>query len=400
MLAVIRAHPRHAAAGIAALAQTHVLHPRRSIVSSLIVSRAITKSSTRPLRALTLPSASCPIANFPIARAPRASAPNASAPAAVAPIAMAPSRRTAGNLAPVGLDRAEPTTSFCPSSVILCPPCRQSSVDRSQRSPLRARHNGSRALLEGLGRNTTPDANLDNSACDEKFTRQAISSTAFGIAAPGGLVFDGIAVGHSCLHEVDMILTEWGMAGVETLRAQAAVLIIVDVLSFSTAVDVAVSKGAMVYPFPYGDEDTAQAVAERVGAVLAKPRRSSGGQFSLSPLSLIAVPAGTRVMLPSPNGARLSLAGGDRPVLAGCLRNATMVARIARQIARGDKVGVVLAGELWPDGSLRPAIEDLLGAGAIVHHLALPCSPEAQAAREAFRSAGTDVERLAIARRS
>jgi hypothetical protein len=274
---------------------------------------------------------------------------------------MAPSRRTAGNLAPVGLDRAEPTTSFCPSSVILCPPCRQSSVDRSQRSPLRARHNGSRALLEGLGRNTTPDANLDNSACDEKFTRQAISSTAFGIAAPGGLVFDGITVGHSCLHEDEMILTEWGMAGVETLRERAAVLVIVDVLSFLTAVDVAVSKGAVVFPFPYGDEDTAQAAADRVGAVLAKPRRSSGSQISLSPQSLMAVPAGTRIMFPSPNGARLSLACCDRPVLTGCLRNAAAVAKTARQMAGGGAVGVVPAGELWPDGSLRPAIEDLLG---------------------------------------
>jgi 2-phosphosulfolactate phosphatase len=175
---------------------------------------------------------------------------------------------------------------------------------------------------------------------------------------------------------------------------RVAVLVIVDVLSFSTAVDVAVSNGAMVYPYPYGDKEAAQAAADRVGAVLAKPRQSSGGQFSLSPRSLMAVPAGTRIMLPSPNGARLSLACGDRPVLAGCLRNASTVARTARQIAGGGRVGVVPAGERWPDGSLRPAIEDLLGAGAIIHHLALPCSPEAQVARDAFRSARKDVGQL------
>lgn len=191
-----------------------------------------------------------------------------------------------------------------------------------------------------------------------------------------------------------MILTEWGLAGVGTLLEQAAVLIIVDVLSFSTAVDVAVSKGALVYPVPYGDEDAAQTAADGVGAVLAKSRQSFGGQFSLSPRSLMAITAGTRIMLPSPNGARLSLACGDRPVFAGCLRNAAAVARAARQIAGRRAVGVVPAGERWPDGSLRPAIEDLLGAGAIIHHLALPCSPEAQVARDAFRSAREDVERL------
>ena len=111
-----------------------------------------------------------------------------------------------------------------------------------------------------------------------------------------------------------MILSEWGISGVEALRGQAAVLVIVDVLSFSTAVDVAVSKGAIVHPFPYGDEVAAQVAADRVGGVLAEPRRSSGNQFSLSPQSLLALPPGTHIVLPSPNGARLSLACGSMPV--------------------------------------------------------------------------------------
>ena len=193
---------------------------------------------------------------------------------------------------------------------------------------------------------------------------------------------------------MEPVLAEWGMAGIEVLRARASVLVIVDVLSFSTAVDVAASRGAAVFPFPYGDMAAAQAAADCVGAALAQPRQAAGGQLSLSPDSLLAVSTGTKLMLPSPNGSRLSLAGGGTPVIAGCLRNAAAVARGAREIAGSGMVAVVPAGERWPDGSLRPAIEDLLGAGAIIHHLGLPCSPEAQVMRDAYRSAGPDLSWL------
>jgi 2-phosphosulfolactate phosphatase len=116
----------------------------------------------------------------------------------------------------------------------------------------------------------------------------------------------------------------------------------------------------VVYPFPYGEQKAAQIAADRVGAVLAQPRQAVGGQFSLSPVSLAAVPEGMKLMLPSPNGSRPSLACGDTLVLTGCLRNAAAVAQAARQIAGDGDVAVIPAGELWSDGSLRPAIEDLL----------------------------------------
>lgn len=187
---------------------------------------------------------------------------------------------------------------------------------------------------------------------------------------------------------------EWGLHGVEVARERSAVPVIVDVLSFSTAVDVAAARGARVLPFPLGDMEAARLAADRAEAILALPRRAAAGGFSLSPASLLVIPEGTKLMLPSPNGSRLSFACGDTPALAGCLRNAAAVAAAASRIAGEQPICVIPAGERWPDGSLRPCIEDLLGAGAVIHHLGRPCSPEAWVARDAFRSAQNELADL------
>jgi 2-phosphosulfolactate phosphatase len=188
-------------------------------------------------------------------------------------------------------------------------------------------------------------------------------------------------------------LCEWGLHGVEALRDRVAALVVVDVLTFSTAVDVAVAKGASVIPFPFGDLEAAKATAAAAGAVAAEPRKAGGRGVSLSPRSLTDIPDGTKLLLPSPNGSRLSLAGGGVPVFTGCLRNAAVVAAAARAIAGERAIGVVPAGEQWADGSLRPAVEDLLGAGAILEALGfeIRLSAEARVARDAFRAAVPDL---------
>jgi 2-phosphosulfolactate phosphatase len=173
----------------------------------------------------------------------------------------------------------------------------------------------------------------------------------------------------------------WAAHGGTRLALACPVLVVVDVLRFTTAVEVAVASGAQVVPERWPGAVSSAGAGEGPG------RRA----FSLSPASLAGVAAGTRVVLASPNGATVSLAaaGAGAVVLAGCLRNASAVAAAARDL--GGPVGVVAAGELRHDGSLRPAVEDLIGAGAVLHALGGHPSPEARAAVAAFLDAAPDL---------
>jgi 2-phosphosulfolactate phosphatase len=166
---------------------------------------------------------------------------------------------------------------------------------------------------------------------------------------------------------------EWGAHGVALLAHDCAVVVIVDVLSFCTSVDVAVGRGARILPQRWG----VPAGPAPQGAVPAGRRDGPGP--SLRPSSLLGLAAGTLLALPSPNGATLCVAAARHGavVLAGCLRNASAVG--AEALAVGGPIGVVPAGERWPDGSLRVAAEDALGAGAIIAALrARTLSPEAE----------------------
>jgi 2-phosphosulfolactate phosphatase len=179
------------------------------------------------------------------------------------------------------------------------------------------------------------------------------------------------------------IRCEWGANGVRQLAPISDAIIIVDVLSFSTCVSIAISRGALIFPYPFHD-DTGVTFARSINAALAGPRGKS--TYSLSPQSLLKIAAGTRVVLSSPNGATLTLATDGTPTFAGCLRNSRAVADAARRYGR--HIAVIPAGERWPeDGSLRFALEDMVGAGAIISHLTGSLSPEAQVAMVAYHHA-------------
>ncbi len=217
---------------------------------------------------------------------------------------------------------------------------------------------------------------------------------------------------------------DWGPAGAATLGAD--VVVVVDVLSFSTAVTVAVDRGTRVIPCPWSDERAA-ALAAAHGATLAVGRLEAtrAGAVvapSLSPAGLLVAPSVPRLVLPSPNGSSIAavladagagvaagclrnaraavLADAGAGVAAGCLRNARAVAgHVARAVTAGQSVAVVAAGERWADGSLRPCLEDHLGAGAVLAHLRATgpgdgFSPEASAAATLFDASRADLGRL------
>jgi 2-phosphosulfolactate phosphatase len=176
---------------------------------------------------------------------------------------------------------------------------------------------------------------------------------------------------------------EWGDQGVNQLASISDVVIIVDVLSFSTCVDIATNHGAIIFPYQWQDE-SASSYAKSLNAELASKERKSDHGYSLSPASMINISAQTRLVLPSPNGAFLTLRAGQTPTLTGCLRNCKAVANFAQSY--GTKIAVIPAGERWEDGSLRLAFEDLIGAGAILSYLTGKLSPEAEVAVAAFQS--------------
>ncbi len=186
------------------------------------------------------------------------------------------------------------------------------------------------------------------------------------------------------------IRAEWGLDAIESLYDTTDVFIIVDILSFSTCVDIAVSRGAAILPYRFKDASAGEYAAVH-SAELATPR-SGNGRFTLSPVSMQTAEAGMKIVLPSPNGATLSMRCRDKVTFCGCLRNATAVAMAAQQL--GDVITVVAAGERWENGNIRFALEDALGAGAIIAALNGTVSSEAEALKQLWKNSRSTIETI------
>jgi 2-phosphosulfolactate phosphatase len=171
-----------------------------------------------------------------------------------------------------------------------------------------------------------------------------------------------------------------GAAALSSGLSSGCAVVVVDVLSFTTSTTVAVERGIAV--FPHAWHDSAAEYARSVDARVAVGRRrvDPDHPWSLSPAALLRAPHTPRLVLPSPNGSTIAAAASGL-VVAACLRNATAVGRWVSGQGYGTPsrpVLVVPAGERWPDGSLRPSLEDALGAGAVISALASTMDPSAR----------------------
>ncbi|MFI7059502.1 2-phosphosulfolactate phosphatase [Kribbella sp. NPDC050124] len=181
---------------------------------------------------------------------------------------------------------------------------------------------------------------------------------------------------------------DWGPVGADVVAG--AIVAVVDVLSFTTTVTVATDLGIDVYPYRWRDE-SAVAYAKQYDAVLAVGRSAAGpGDVSLSPATIRQARGIKRLVLPSPNGSTIAqqLSDSGSTVIAVSLRNRQAAADWVNERRAEDpelKVVAIAAGERWKDGSLRPAVEDLWGAGGFLSALGREgMSPEARAAAAAY----------------
>ncbi|MDF3313636.1 2-phosphosulfolactate phosphatase [Rhodococcus sp. T2V] len=186
---------------------------------------------------------------------------------------------------------------------------------------------------------------------------------------------------------------EWGISGAAS-ALEADVAVVVDVLSFTTTLSVAIDVGTEVLPYRSKDASAAQYASDHDAALAVGRRAATPGSISLSPGTIRSAQSVERLVLPSPNGSSIAYELGTSAgaCVGASLRNARAVAGwIADNYPDGAVIAVIAAGEKWPDGSLRPAVEDLWGAGAVITALMSAggpthASPEAEVAAAAWQA--------------
>jgi 2-phosphosulfolactate phosphatase len=200
------------------------------------------------------------------------------------------------------------------------------------------------------------------------------------------------------------IKVEWGQRGARDASDRGDIVIIVDVLSFSSTVVTAVDHGAEIYPCSPPINESVKAYAREINAQMVWGRAEAlqFGGHSLSPTTFTSADRGQKFVMCSLNGAACTRVASKVPaLLIGSFLNASAVAQIANQLRAklNANLTVIPCGEQWPnslenENKLRPGIEDYLGAGMIVSQLIGSKSPEAEVCVGAFEYAENRLNEL------
>lgn len=195
---------------------------------------------------------------------------------------------------------------------------------------------------------------------------------------------------------------EWGRRGAREAAERGDIVIIVDVLSFSSTVVSALNAGAVIYPYPPDLDGKSYAASVGAEYILGRAEAAREGKPTLSPVTFNCSHQNNSYVLSSLNGAYCTWIASKVPaLLIGSLLNASAVAAAANKIQQdsGAAITVVPSGEMWNDvreneDRLRPSIEDYLGSGAILSRLQGDKSPEAQVCVHAFQNSKESLEQL------
>lgn len=184
----------------------------------------------------------------------------------------------------------------------------------------------------------------------------------------------------------------WGQEGLSYYGAFFKAIVIVDVLSFCTTVDIALSKNCSIIPTKIDNEDQLLLLSQKQKAILAKKRNERG--VTLSPSSMQFLEPEQIVLLPSPNGSTLVdiATQFERPVFTGCFRNSLVLSEMLN-FENFFPVLFVAAGERYPNMTLRPSIEDYWGVGSILASLMGEKTIEAEFAIQSFIAAFKDLKK-------
>src|SRR5437867_232498 len=134
---------------------------------------------------------------------------------------------------------------------------------------------------------------------------------------------------------------DWGWRGCANAAARGEIIVIVDVLRFSTICAAACSRDITIIPAAMDDE--LEGLARQHNAQLPPP-----GFPRLSPDAYAQLAPGTRIVVRSPNGATCArFASGSPHVLIGSIVNPRAVAHRIRQSMSDstDSTTIIACGE-------------------------------------------------------